>query len=75
LPAGSVTTGNSGRLLPSGFPSYRSAIAIVVCQLSSSGIDESFASRSDAGPDAATPAIVSAIHPQTTMRYAQEPSG
>jgi hypothetical protein len=32
------------------------------------GTDESFTSRSDAGPDAATPATVSAIQPMTTMR-------
>jgi hypothetical protein len=43
-------------------------MAIVVSQLSLSGTDESFVSRFDAGPDAAMPAIVSAIQPKTTMR-------
>jgi hypothetical protein len=32
------------------------------------GTDVSFVSRFDAGPDAARPAIVSAIQPRTTIR-------
>ena len=65
-PRGSTTTGSNGAP-PLGSAPYRFAMAAFVAQPSLWGTEGSFFSASDAGPMAATPAIVMRIQQATTV--------